>query len=149
MKYKYVFFGRIKTTQVQCPNCETWQFIDIECDNCGILFKEKLENEKPEYRTEVVTWRASIKRSIKEAVFQRDEYICHYCGIHCFESYIQDPKSVTIDHAYPISAGGRNNIDNLITCCKECNLTKLDKIFNTFEDAREYIKKQRGLSSGL
>lgn len=145
MEYKYVFFGRTKTVQVKCPKCEVWQFINDSCD-CGFVFQEELNEKRvTEYRSEIPTWRKHIIDSIKNQVFQRDEFICQYCGVHCFDSYTQNKRSVTVDHAYPHSAGGKNNVENLITCCAECNRVKSSKIFNSLDEARNYIKKQRNL----
>ena len=146
VKYKYVFFGKIRTLQLQCPKCEIWQFETKECDNCDFNFKEIGKRESSEYRCPPTTWRDQVPEKLRDRVYQRDEYICQYCGIHCYESYVVDSRSVTIDHALPVSAGGRNTYENLITCCRECNIHKNDKIFQTFEEAREYIRKDRNLS---
>ena len=145
IKYKYVFFGKTRTLQLQCPKCEIWQFSSPECDNCELVFGKFGKKERSEYRCPPPTWRDRISGKLKESIFQRDEFTCQYCGIHCYESYAQDRNAVTIDHALPVSAGGRNNIENLITCCRECNFIKHDKIFQSFEEAREYIKKRRHL----
>ena len=144
MKNKVVFFGRIKTIQVKCPKCKEWQFKSKKCSECGFNFKdEHLEKDKTEYRSEPSTWREKIKDSVKKIIFEKDEYICQYCGIWCYESYIQNKKSLTIDHLIPFSENGSNEIDNLITCCRECNLIKHNKRFKTFEDARKYILKRK------
>ena len=144
MKNKIVFFGRIKTLQVKCPKCGEWQFKDKKCSECGFDFKdENIENDRTEYRSEPSTWRERIKLSTKKIIYERDEYICQYCGIWCYESYIQNNQSLTIDHLTPFSGGGNNEIENLITCCKECNLIKRDKRFKTFEEARNYILKRK------
>jgi hypothetical protein len=45
-------------------------------------------------------------------------FVCQYCG--------QTPPAVVleIDHIKPVSHGGDNNADNLITACFECNRGK-------------------------
>jgi hypothetical protein len=43
MKKKAVYFGRVKTWQIQCIYCETWQFEDDKCCECGKSLKD--ENE--------------------------------------------------------------------------------------------------------
>jgi len=143
--FKSVIFGNLKTIHYQCPKCELWQFKTDICE-CGFNFDNKdnvLEKERPEIRCESPTWRTNISNSKKQSVYERDEYICQYCGTWCFDSWIQDPKSITIDHIFPFSAGGNNKVENLITCCMECNLIKSNKIFETFEDARDFIKESK------
>lgn len=51
-------------------------------------------------------------------VFKRDGFTCQYCGM--------TPPGVIlhIDHINPVSMGGGNDIDNLITSCEPCNLGK-------------------------
>lgn len=143
MEYKSVQYGSLKTLQVKCPVCGVWQFESDFCE-CGESLDQKLTNRKPpEIRVEAPTWRERIPKKLREKVFQRDEYVCQYCGIWCYESYTQDPKAVVIDHATPFSAGGSIDFDNLITSCRRCNAIKNDKIFDNFEEARKFILNQR------
>ena len=41
--------------------------------------------------------------------------VCHYCG---------SPDQLTIDHKEPMHAGGPNTRENLVACCRPCNLSK-------------------------
>ena len=43
---------------------------------------------------------------------------CFYCGKHLTET------NRTIDHIIPIKQGGKENNENLVACCKECNTLK-------------------------
>ena len=130
--------------QVCCPNCNIWQFEVEKCSECGILLRYEKDILGPtEYRVELKTWRDNVPRKIRLRVYERDEYICQYCGKWCYESYVNDGKAVTIDHAIPVASGGTNDIENLVTCCRECNLRKSALIFETFEDARKYLNGNR------
>lgn len=144
MNYKSIVYGNIALIQVECPQCKNWQFECEICD-CGYVLKNNKEKtEQPiEYRVELPTWRDRVKDSIKKQIFERDDYICQYCGVWCYDSFIQNKKSVTIEHLIPVIMGGNNKIENLITSCRECNLLKGSKSFKTIDDAREYIKKQK------
>lgn len=51
----------------------------------------------------------------KLKIFKRDNYSCRKCG---------SKDNLEADHIIPISKGGLNNIFNLQTLCKECNLKK-------------------------
>lgn len=54
-------------------------------------------------------------------VFERDNWKCHYC-----EEEVGG-NNATLDHIIPQSKGGDNSIDNLVTCCLECNAIKSGK----------------------
>ena len=58
-------------------------------------------------------------REMRELVFERDRYVCQYCG-----RQIAHPHC---DHVYPLSRGGRSTLDNLVTACPACNCSKHDK----------------------
>lgn len=62
--------------------------------------------------------RKSVSKKIRFDVFKRDSFQCQYCG--------QLPPKVIleIDHIHPVSKGGTNDIDNLITACFDCNRGK-------------------------
>ena len=52
------------------------------------------------------------------ALFRRDDYICLYCGRRCRESMLSR------DHVTPVSRGGRDVWNNVVTACKPCNSFK-------------------------
>jgi 5-methylcytosine-specific restriction endonuclease McrA len=146
MRYKKVFFGRTELIQIECPRCKTWQFVGNKCCECGAYlnkcFNDK-EEDRPEFRSEVPTGRIKIGEKKKQKIYLRDDFTCQYCGVYCYDSWVNDPKALTIDHGTPIVGGGSNQIDNLITSCRECNLTKSDKRFDSFEEARKYILEKK------
>jgi len=48
-------------------------------------------------------------------IFERDSYKCKYCGKQLTRF------SATLDHIQPVSHGGLNSFDNLVTACLHCN----------------------------
>ena len=56
----------------------------------------------------------------RQNIFRRDKYKCVYCGE-------KTKNKLTIDHVTPKSKGGNNTWQNLVTCCKSCNIKKDDK----------------------
>ncbi|MEM9069565.1 MAG: HNH endonuclease [Myxococcota bacterium] len=54
-------------------------------------------------------------RLSRRNVFLRDGHACMYCG---------DTRELTIDHVLPRSRGGRSTWENLVACCRSCNLAK-------------------------
>ncbi len=62
--------------------------------------------------------RKALSKAVRFEVFKRDGFACQYCGAH-------PPKALLhVDHIKPVSLGGLNSIDNLITACADCNLGK-------------------------
>lgn len=59
-----------------------------------------------------------MKSSRKQLVWRRDKYRCKYCQELCTE------RNVTVDHIFPKWKGGTNDMNNLVTSCRSCNLAK-------------------------
>lgn len=51
----------------------------------------------------------------KRNVLRRDNFACVYCG---------STSNLTLDHVVPISKGGSNGWDNVVTACRPCNELK-------------------------
>lgn len=62
--------------------------------------------------------RPSTGKRLRFRVFERDSFTCQYCG--------KKPPEVILhaDHIFPVSKGGKDEIENLITACADCNLGK-------------------------
>lgn len=63
-------------------------------------------------------------------VFKRDNFRCVYCGA------TPDKKELHCDHVTPRCEGGKDEMRNLVTACKDCNEGKwgrvLSKVAPTF-----------------
>lgn len=46
---------------------------------------------------------------------------CHYCG-----KEVSNKTELTVDHIFPQSKGGDDNMDNIMLVCKQCNSSKRD-----------------------
>lgn len=68
--------------------------------------------------------RKPIKQSKRFAVFNRDNHTCQYCGKKAPNVELE------IDHKIPVSKGGNNAIENLVTSCFDCNRGKGAKLLN-------------------
>lgn len=51
-------------------------------------------------------------------IFKRDKFTCQYCG------RVPPAVILEVDHILPVSKGGDNNNDNLLTACFDCNRGK-------------------------
>ena len=55
-------------------------------------------------------------------LFARDDYRCQYCGRP--KSELRGRQFLTRDHIRPLSRGGLNSWDNVVTSCSTCNNRK-------------------------
>lgn len=73
----------------------------------------------------VMKMRYNVRRPMPElrlsrhSILARDNYTCQYCGVK--------GRELTIDHVVPRWVGGGHSWDNLVACCRRCNLKKGDK----------------------
>lgn len=68
--------------------------------------------------------RIQISKKLRFDVFKRDFFKCQYCGSFPPEVILE------VDHIQPHSKGGKNDINNLITSCFNCNRGKSDNELN-------------------
>lgn len=68
--------------------------------------------------------RKSLSKKIRFEVFKRDSFTCQYCGQSAPDVALE------VDHIDPVSAGGSNDILNLITSCKKCNAGKSNRLLS-------------------
>lgn len=62
--------------------------------------------------------RGRVSNKVRFYIYQRDGYKCCKCGRG------DDLVFLEIDHIKPISKGGKSNLSNLQTLCRECNKNK-------------------------
>lgn len=77
-----------------------------------------------------------VDEGIKWQVYQRDNYICVYCG--------SSGIPMTVDHYLAQALGGLTMLDNLRTSCRKCNKLKANKTI----DEWIVFAKQKGLNDG-
>jgi hypothetical protein len=65
-------------------------------------------------------------------VLQRDGFRCRYCG-----RGPEDGTVLHVDHVVPKAQGGRDDMDNLVTACRECNLGKSDVLLEAHKQAKD------------
>lgn len=75
--------------------------------------------------------RKCISNKLRFMVLERDKFKCKYCGVG------SDFARLCLDHVNPVSNGGDNSFDNLVTACHECNMGKYDGVFFGIEDKRK------------
>ena len=60
----------------------------------------------------------AISKALRFEVLRRDGFACRYCGGRAPEVQLQ------VDHVKPVSLGGRDEPENIVTSCADCNWGK-------------------------
>lgn len=60
----------------------------------------------------------SLSKRLRFEIFKRDGFTCTYCGAKAPDAILQ------VDHIVPVAAGGLDDVWNLTTACRDCNLGK-------------------------
>jgi len=82
----------------------------------------------------------AVSKKIRFEVFKRDGFQCAYCG--------KSPPEITLecDHITPKSKGGKDDINNLIAACFDCNRGKrnipLDKSPTKLQENLEILQEK-------
>lgn len=114
----------MKLPVARCPNCGKSFRTDLIPDGynqkyCLPCQEMDSKSKKPIFpRT-----RSSRPLKLRFDVFERDNFTCQYCG-----RTIHDKVKLVVDHVFPKSAGGPDDMDNLVTACEECNIGKGDRL---------------------
>ncbi len=64
----------------------------------------------------------TISISTRFIVLERDRFACRFCG------RVRPETGLEVDHLYPRSKGGTDDIANLVTACIDCNRGKSDRV---------------------
>ena len=94
----------------------------------------KVRSEKAEYPYPLVIRLVKfveiprrLRRHVTNSIlFARDNYKCQYCGKH--RNDLNRRECLTRDHVKPISRGGGNTWDNVVTACTKCNARKSNRL---------------------
>lgn len=60
----------------------------------------------------------AVSKSLRFEILRRDGHTCRYCGAKAPDARL------AVDHVIPVSLGGSDAADNLVTACSDCNSGK-------------------------
>jgi len=72
-------------------------------------------------------WRGNDWETLRQEIYKRDKFICQDCGVRCIgkRDYKQDSgKVIQCHHIENYKINNNNNLNNLITLCLKCHLTR-------------------------
>jgi 5-methylcytosine-specific restriction endonuclease McrA len=82
--------------------------------------------------------------SVKEGVqiLERDLYRCRYCGLDGMASF-DNALAMSVDFVVPRAKKGKKDPQNLVACCRACNMIKGRRVYKSFDEAKAYVTEQR------
>jgi 5-methylcytosine-specific restriction endonuclease McrA len=89
------------------------------CEKCGNELSNKNHRTRLCPSCSIKTQR-EIPLKLRFEILCRDNFTCQYCGRKAPNVILQ------VDHIAPFSRGGKTEVKNLITSCRECNIGKSD-----------------------
>jgi 5-methylcytosine-specific restriction endonuclease McrA len=75
-------------------------------------------------------------------ILERDHYRCQYCGLDGRNSF-ENALLMGVDFIVPRAHKGKKIPNNLVACCRPCNLIKGRRIFENFKQAKAYVLAER------
>lgn len=148
-KNHLAMYGSLKIPRLYCKPCKCYALVVddvLQCCDTKIIVPKIFDQRR---MINCQNKRRQLSKLIVRKILDRQENKCIYCGILFGTKYI-NPRSkklttteVCCDHITPFSYSQDSHADNLVGVCRVCNSIKSNKIFNTLEEAREYVANKR------
>jgi len=121
-------------TLIGSTDLEPWQFTDLYelCQNRLAEFEVRKGREAWEHRRR---GHRPISGSVRYQVFSRAKFRCELCGVSA------EDKGLEVDHIFPKSRGGKDDLSNYQALCYSCNSAKRntdDTDFRAFKAMYEH-----------
>jgi 5-methylcytosine-specific restriction endonuclease McrA len=97
----------------------------VEADGGAVVRSERLQIPRPAVirLVKLVHVPRRFRRQVTNTfLFARDNYRCQFCGRH--QIALRHRECLTRDHLVPLSRGGSNAWNNVLTACSTCNTRK-------------------------
>src|SRR5947209_762310 len=75
-------------------------------------------------------------------ILDRDHYRCRYCGLDGLASF-DNALAMSVDFVVPRARKGKKDPQNLVACCRACNMIKGRAVYANFDDAKAKVMKRR------
>lgn len=85
-------------------------------DDDSVIRAKEREERWASYASAGTVTRNAIPAEMRWEIFRRDGFMCRYCG--------ETDEPLELDHIIPVSQGGQDTHDNLVTACRTCNRNK-------------------------
>jgi hypothetical protein len=92
---------------------------------------------------ETLHWAAKpVTRRQGLHILERDQFRCRYCGLNGRASF-ENALVMGVDFVLARARKGKNEADNLVACCRPCNVIKGRGLFGSFEEAKAFVLSRR------
>jgi 5-methylcytosine-specific restriction endonuclease McrA len=75
-------------------------------------------------------------------ILERDQYRCRYCGLDGRASF-ENALVMSVDFVIPRARKGKKDPQNLVACCRPCNMIKGTRVYRDLEEAKAYVLARR------
>ena len=141
-------YGETVIESLYCQECNQRAFVirgKLTCCN-RIVSKTEAGGIKIEVDTEGKR-RKKPSRWIQGEILAEQKNCCYYCGEEFGSWFNRGGQiyrvSVNWDHVIPYCYN-HNNYE-FVASCRKCNNAKAGRVFNSLQEARQYVRETRGL----
>lgn len=146
----YAKYGSTVMKKRYCPDCKSVAFVIKGLMACC----DRKENSKVEgFEVICGSKRKRCPKEIQKRLLQEQDGKCFYCDLPYGTPYLRNEKlhlvRVAYDHFVPYSYSQANSTENWVASCRLCNSIKSSKVFETKQDAKDFIiyrRSQKGIS---
>src|SRR5947209_13578331 len=75
-------------------------------------------------------------------ILERDQFRCRYCGLDGMANF-ENALVMSVDFVVPRARKGKKDPQNLVACCRPCNMIKGRAVYANFDDAKAKVMKRR------
>ena len=79
--------------------------------------------------------RHSFSRNEKQKILEKTDCKCGHCG------KVLDTDTMTVEHIFPVSKGGKDDEFNLVALCQRCNFNKGNWVYKVSEYYKYILDK--------
>lgn len=139
-------YGNVKLQRSYCWSCQRWAIVLDSTLQCC----ERSTESSP--TTVVRMSPADARRRLpplreRRAIYEKQGGRCLYCLLEFGSLVWKNGRVVQLklewDHMVPWSYSQNNGGQNFCAACHVCNASKSNKMFDSLEDAREYLDRRR------
>ncbi|MGA8224622.1 MAG: HNH endonuclease [Candidatus Acidiferrales bacterium] len=75
-------------------------------------------------------------------ILDRDQHRCRYCGLDGKASF-ENALVMSVDFVIPRAKKGKKDPENLVACCRPCNMIKGTRVYRDLDEAKAYVLARR------